>query len=187
MGTTTTEVMRATGREPSPPVDTATARTWDTTTRQAVATPSTVEEGTTGTQSPVLVRGQGEDALQTGTLEDWGGRGSLAAPATPGLAVQGGMLEKEAVLGLWLPEDFLARREAVGVEVEKAEVTGKDLEVDLMDEGEVGTGPLEGEVVAELEERGAGEGREANQSGLMEEEAGEEGDGEVLAPAMGGF
>ena len=166
MGTTTTEVMRATGREPSPPVDTATARTWDTTTRQAVATPSTVEEGTTGTQSPVLVRGQGEDALQTGTLEDWGGRGSLAAPATPGLAVQGGML------GLWLPEDFLARREAVGVEVEKAEVTGKDLEVDLMDEGEVGTGLLEGEVVAELEERGAGEGREANQSGLMQEEAG---------------
>ena len=75
------------------------------------------------------------------------------ALTTTGLAVLGGILT--------LAEDFSARIEAVGVEVER-EVTGDGLGVGLMDGGEEDTGDLEEGGVAEVEERG--------QSGVLEED-----------------
>ena len=75
------------------------------------------------------------------------------ALTTTGLAVWGGILT--------LAEDFPARIEAVGVEVER-EVTGEWLGVGLMDGGEEDTGDLEEGGVAEVEERG--------QSGVLEED-----------------
>ena len=75
------------------------------------------------------------------------------ALTTTGLAVLGGILT--------LAEDFLARIEAVGVEVER-EVTGDGLGVGLMDGGEEDTGDLEEGGVADVEERG--------QSGVLEED-----------------
>ena len=75
------------------------------------------------------------------------------ALTTTGLAVLGGILT--------LAEDFPARIEAVGVEVER-EVTGDGLGVGLMDGGEEDTGDLEEGGVADVEERG--------QSGVLEED-----------------
>ena len=57
----------------------------------------------------------------------------MAAPATPGLAVRPGMLvEMDIKLGPGLAEDFPTRRETGGAEVEREEVTGEDLVVDLL-------------------------------------------------------
>ena len=118
----------------------ATVRTWDTTTRLARAIPTPRLAGdsdspTASTPAPVLVRAQEEDGLRlrTGTVADWRVLGSLAAPATPGLAVRPGMLvEMDIKLGPGLAEDFPTRRETGGAEVEREEVTGEDLVVDLL-------------------------------------------------------
>ena len=136
---TSSEVARATG-DLRPAVGMATARTWDTTTRLAQAIPSPRLAGdsdspTASTPAPVLVRAQEEDGLRlrTGTVADWRVLGSLAAPATPGLAVRPEMLVEMAIkLGPGLAEDFPTRRETGGAEVEREEVTGEDLVVDLL-------------------------------------------------------
>ena len=59
----------------------------------------------------------------------------MAAPATPGLvvAVRPGMLvETDIKLGPRLAEDFPTRREVGEAEVEREEVTGEDLVMDLV-------------------------------------------------------
>ena len=202
---TTTEVTRAMGREPSPLVATATARTWDTTTRRRLAgatARSVVEEGEDSTPAPVMVRDQqetvegrmvlgqegdvlrtvAEDGLQTvedwmvlgqeegvfRTVEDWMVPGSLVAPTTPGLAVRAEMPGKDTELGP--AEDFPARREAGGVEVEREEATGEDRVVDTTDVAEEGTEDSEEEAVAEVEER------DASKPGVKERETGREGE-----------
>ena len=116
--------------------------------------------------------------------------GSFVAPAPPGLAVRGGIstvqMKTQLGLELALAEDFPARREAGGVEVEREEATGEDRVVDTTDVAEEGTEDSEEEAVAEVEEREAGGGREVSKAGAKEEEdPGEDGDVVVVEGAAG--